>query len=64
MLGRYQNGLGKSWDDKTKATKYKQMFEKHIEPSFGDIAIAKLEDSLIYELQSLKKADGLSDSTQ
>lgn len=43
--------------------KYKQMFEKHIEPSFGDIAIAKLEDSLIYELQSLKKADGLSDST-
>lgn len=43
--------------------KYKQMYEKHIEPSFGDIAMAKLDDSLIYELQSLKKADGLSDST-
>ncbi|MBD3843012.1 MAG: site-specific integrase [Campylobacterales bacterium] len=43
--------------------KYKQMYEKHIEPSFGDVAMAKLDDSLIYELQSLKKADGLSDST-
>lgn len=39
------------------------MYKKHIKPSFGDVTIAKLEDSLVYELQALKKADGLSEST-
>jgi len=39
------------------------MYEKHIAPSFGDIAMARLDDSLVYELQALKKSDGLSDST-
>lgn len=43
--------------------KYQQMYKNHIAPSFGDVAIVQLDDSLIYELQSLKKADGLSDST-
>ena len=43
--------------------RYQQMYEKHIKPSFGDVVIARCEDSLIYELQALKKADGLSEST-
>jgi len=43
--------------------KYQQMYQNHIQPSFGDVTIAKLDDSLIYELQALKKADGKSAST-
>ncbi len=43
--------------------RYKQMYEKHIKPSFGDVVIARLDDSLVYELQALKKAHGLSDSS-
>lgn len=43
--------------------KYKLMYEKHIKNSFGDVVISKLNDDLIYELQALKKADNLSDST-
>lgn len=43
--------------------KYQQMYQNHIQPSFGDVVIAKLDDSLIYELQSLKKAEGKSAST-
>lgn len=43
--------------------KYKQQYELHIKASFGDLPIIKLEDSLIYEFQSLKIAEGLSEST-
>jgi integrase len=43
--------------------KYQQMYQNHIEPSFGDVTIANLDDTLINELQALKKADNLSDST-
>jgi len=43
--------------------KYQQMYKKHIQPSLGDVAVARLDDSLIYELQALKKADGKSEST-
>jgi integrase len=43
--------------------KYQQMYQNHIQPSFGDVVIAKLDDSLIYELQSLKKAENKSNST-
>lgn len=39
------------------------MYKKHIKYSFGDVTIAMLDDSLITELQSLKRADGLSDNT-
>jgi integrase len=43
--------------------KYQQMYQNHIQPSFGGVVIAKLDDSLIYELQSLKKAENKSNST-
>ena len=43
--------------------KYQLMYEKHIKYSFGDVVISKLNDDLIYQLQSLKKAENLSDST-
>ena len=36
--------------------KYFQMYKKHIKQSIGDVAVARLDDSLIYELQALKKA--------
>lgn len=39
------------------------MYKKHIKPSLGDVAIAKLDDSLISELQALKKADGKANAT-
>jgi len=39
------------------------MYKKHIKPSLGDVTIAKLDDSLISELQALKKADGMAAST-
>lgn len=42
---------------------YSQMYDNHIKPSFGDIVISKLDDSLIYELQALKKAEEKSSST-
>ena len=43
--------------------KYRQMYQNHIQLSFGDVTIAKLDDTLVIELQALKKADGLSKST-
>lgn len=43
--------------------KYQLMYKKHIKCSFGDVVIAELNDSLVNELQSLKKAEGLADST-
>ena len=43
--------------------RYQQMYEKHISDSFGDMVIAKLEDSLVDELRALKLADGYSNST-
>ena len=41
----------------------KLMYKKHIKYSFGDITISRLDDTLISELQALKKASGLSSST-
>jgi integrase len=43
--------------------KYRQMYQNHIQLSFGDVTIARLDDTLINELQAIKRADGLSDST-
>ena len=43
--------------------RYKQMYEKHIKQSFGDVAISNLNDSLIDELRALKIVDGYSNAT-
>ena len=43
--------------------KYQLMYEKHIKNYFGSVVVSKLNDDLIYELQALKKAEMLSDST-
>ena len=43
--------------------KYRQMYEKHIKNSFINIPVSRLNDDLIYQLQALKKAEMLSDST-
>jgi len=43
--------------------RYQQMYKKHITPSFGDVVIAKLNDSLIDELRALKLSEGYSVAT-
>lgn len=43
--------------------KYQQMYQNHIKNSFGDVVIAKLDDTLVYELQALKRSEGKSNST-
>jgi len=43
--------------------RYQQMYQNHIAPSFGDVVIAKLNDSLIDELRALKLSDGYSVAT-
>ncbi|HFU76407.1 MAG TPA: site-specific integrase [Arcobacter sp.] len=43
--------------------RYQQMYQNHIAPSFGDVVIAKLNDSLIDELRALKLSDGYSAAT-
>jgi len=44
-------------------TASRQMYKNHIQPNFGDLTIARLDDSLVYELQELKSADGFSKGT-
>jgi len=41
----------------------RQMYKNHIQPSFGDLTIARLDDSLVNELQELKISDGLKKGT-
>ncbi|DAB40791.1 MAG TPA: hypothetical protein CFH81_00345 [Sulfurovum sp. UBA12169] len=42
---------------------YQQTYKKHIEPHFGDIAVANLNDEDITDLQTIKIAHGLKKST-
>ena len=43
--------------------RYQQMYQNHIAPSFGDVVIAKLDDSLIDELRALKLSEDYSVAT-
>ena len=43
--------------------KYQQMYANHISPSFGEVVIAHLDDSYVYDLQQLKLEEGLSRGT-
>lgn len=43
--------------------RYQQMYQKHIKESFGDVVIARLEDSLIDELRALKTSEGYSQAS-
>ncbi|WP_108062682.1 tyrosine-type recombinase/integrase [Poseidonibacter lekithochrous] len=43
--------------------KYQQQYDLHLKSNFGDLTISTLDDSLIYEFQALKLAEGLAKST-
>jgi integrase len=43
--------------------KYRLMYKKHIEPTFGSVMVDSLSNKLIYKLQANKKEIGLADST-
>ena len=43
--------------------RYQQMYQKHIKDSFGDVVIAKLDDSLIDELRTLKTIEEYSQAS-
>lgn len=47
----------------TSQKRYRQMYAKHVISNFGDVVIAKLDDSFIDELRALKLSDGYSNST-
>ena len=42
---------------------YQQMYQKHIKDGFGDVVIAKIDDSLIDELRALKTSEGYSQAS-
>ncbi|WP_294964540.1 site-specific integrase [Sulfurimonas sp.] len=43
--------------------RYEQQYQKHIKDSFGDVVIARLDDSLIDELRALKTSEGYSQAS-
>lgn len=43
--------------------RYEQQYQKHIKDSFGDVVIARLDDSLIDELRALKTSESYSQAS-